>query len=158
AGGSGAAGGSGGSGGGIPLGPYDANAVYSVGRLRGAAADAIVTCVADTQASPQATPGLDSATRVRIHPTNQNLYYLKAGSIRVATPDPVLDNGGALTYPDAAAAEQNDLDTNLACSSGGLVDFVFDPLSGGAYLACDTGSAIEWYTPTGARFTTCDRD
>lgn len=156
--GAGAAAGSGGTGGTIPNGPFDANAVFRVSQLRGAPTGSTVICPTHGEAPITAAPGVESASRVWIHPDNGNVYYLSGQRIRVATPNPLTDNGnGTYTYPDKQAAQDDDLELPFTCPQGILVDFVLDQ-SGNAYLGCEGASATSWFTESGVAFTACEHD
>ncbi len=155
---SGGSGNAGGSGGSIPNGPFDANVVYRVSQLRGAASGSTVICPTHSDAPITAAPGVESAARAWIHPDNGNLYYLSGGHILVATPNPLTDDGnGNYTYPDLQAAANDDVELPFSCPRGALVDFVMDQ-SGNSYLGCEDAGEISWYTESGTAYTRCVHD
>lgn len=156
--GAGATAGAGGTGGTIPNGPFDANAVYRVSQLRGAPTGSTVICPTHAEAPITAAPGVESASRVWIHPDNGNVYYLSGQRIRVVTPNPLTDEGGGTyTYPNLQAAQDDDLELSFTCPQGILVDFVLDQ-SGNAYLGCESAGTTSWFTESGVAFTACEHD
>ncbi|MCA9639621.1 MAG: hypothetical protein H6718_00835 [Polyangiaceae bacterium] len=158
AGASGGAGNAGGTGGTIPSGPLDGNVVYRVSQLRGAPPGSTVICPTRSEGPITAAPGVESATRAWVHPGNGNLYYLRGGSIRVVTPNPLTDDGnGNYIYPDLLQALDDDLELPFSCPRGTLVDFVLDQ-GGNAYLACTDSTETNWYTEGGSPYTACVHD